>query len=94
MYTRLRFRTVRQLARFSQQTNATPCAPRELNITLSGGTADFNVFKYLADALRRCARAYGEGCERAPLDLLSLCLNSHASNPNLEDIYTALAIAK
>ena len=94
LYTRLRFRTVRQLAEFAQHTTPAPCPPRELSVTLSGGTVDFDVFKYLADALTRCARAHGGDSQKAPLELLSLCLNSHASNPNLGDIYRALVIAR
>lgn len=94
---RLHFRSVRQLTLFAQSTAPLPCAPRELLVTLAGGTADFLTFRYLGDAIRRCVK---ETCPTRetdtclPLELLSLRLNSHTSNPNLPDIYSSLVLVK
>ena len=97
LYSRLHFRSVRQLLLFSQEQAPLPFAPQEIRITLSGGTAEFNMFRYLKDTLSRCIKAVpwsGERPVKLPLELLSLCLNSHTSNPNLNDIYEALSLVE
>lgn len=96
LYSRLRFRSIRQLLLFSQSLSLPPYLPREIHVVLSGGTADFDVFKYLANAITRCIQVVQEGSESAklPLELMYLQLNSHTLNPNLGDIYDALILIK
>ncbi|KIP01317.1 hypothetical protein PHLGIDRAFT_123459 [Phlebiopsis gigantea 11061_1 CR5-6] len=75
--------------------DARACAPREMLLEISGGTADFDVFRYIGDAFKRCLRAAaarGEMSSRLEVELLFLKLNSHKSNPNLSDIYHALVL--
>lgn len=98
VYTRLHFRSVRQLSLFSKGTTQLPCATRALHLTLSGGSADFEVFRYLRDAIERlchrAAEATGLNPTRLNLELLSLRLHSHTSNPNLRHVYDALVVVK
>ncbi|PCH37553.1 hypothetical protein WOLCODRAFT_140923 [Wolfiporia cocos MD-104 SS10] len=108
MHTHLRFRTMRQLILFSEQRTPLVCPPKTLVVLLSGGTPAFDVFLHLAAALRRCKRVapssstsptlsehslYHTASEPLDLDLLSLCLHSHARNPNLQHIHDALVLA-
>ena len=97
LYSRLHFRSARQLSLFSQSTAQIPCTTREVLIELSGGTADFDVFHYIGDVFKRCLGATaenGSSPSRLNLELLFLRLNSHKSNPNLQDIYHALVLVK
>ena len=107
LYTHLRFQTVGQVQRFASTTGRVPCIPRDIELVLASSSADFHVFKYLADAFRRCADslADAEGCSSLkadlnareaglPLESLSLCLNSHSGNPYLYHIYQALKLVK
>ncbi|KAI9070369.1 hypothetical protein FKP32DRAFT_1558101 [Trametes sanguinea] len=109
LHARLRFRSINQLILFSQGKGDLICPPRSLSITLAGGMADFEVFKYLAAALERCRRStralkkqrHGESSpsatlelvDQVPLELLSLRLHSHTNNPHLGYIYEALSLA-
>jgi len=100
LHSHLRFRTIRQLTLFAQQEENAhlACSPRTLTVKLPGGTATYDVFSHLAAALRLCrnsgGRAEGDHSAQVALDLLSLCLHSHARNPNLRNIYDALTLAK
>lgn len=108
LYTKLRFRTIRQLAWFTKLSSPVPYLPREISVCLAGGTVDFSTFRYLKDVFRRCLRpkscdildldlspfATGHNTATLPLDMLYLRLNSHASNPGLHHIYDCLALAK
>ncbi|KZT01346.1 uncharacterized protein LAESUDRAFT_486351 [Laetiporus sulphureus 93-53] len=106
LHSDLRFRTVRQLIRFSEERAVLACPPKTLTISLSGGAASFDVFLHLAVALRRCRMTLtmleqqegphdqtAQQQTQVPLDLLSLCLHSHTRNPSLEHIYEALSMA-
>jgi hypothetical protein len=110
LYARLHFRTVRQLSLFYKNTASIPHIPREIFVSLAGGTADFDVFLHLGAVLKKCladsvfgAHHGNEAMEdqrdemhlsALPLDKLYLRLNSHISNPNLGQIYHALICAK
>ncbi|TBU23354.1 hypothetical protein BD311DRAFT_768597 [Dichomitus squalens] len=109
LYADLDFRSITQLILFSEGTSPLVCTPRTLTVALAGGSADFEVFKYLAAALRRClstsaSRTEEGGIEseseermgndgKVPLELLSLRLHSHSGNPHPSYIYEALALA-
>ncbi|KAI0640407.1 hypothetical protein C8Q79DRAFT_921563 [Trametes meyenii] len=101
LHARLQFCSINQLILFSQGTMPLACAPRTLTVALAGGSADFEVFKHLAAALERCRRSRQstdkngapEGAAQVPLDLISLRLHSHISNPHLGYIYEALSLA-
>ncbi|KAI0634001.1 hypothetical protein C8Q77DRAFT_1055648 [Trametes polyzona] len=56
LHARLRFHSIQQLIRFSEDISPLACAPKSLSVSLAGGTADFEVFKHLAAALGRCRR--------------------------------------
>ncbi len=94
LYSRLQFHTIRQLSLFSKTSYPPAYPPRTVEVTLAGGTADFDVFRYLAAAFKRCNSPSTHSGEppASPLslDLLSLCLNSHVSSPSLQYIYDAL----
>ena len=108
LYKHLQFRTVRQLLQFSQDESSIPYLPQSIELTLSGGTDDFRVFQYLANAIDRCRKGvamrrindsrshstYATALEVLELDQMSLCLNSHSSNPRLYQIYMALTRVK
>lgn len=103
LYTRLRFKTIRQLSLFSQTPSLVPYLPQEVTVTLSGGTADFQVFHYLAGVFKKCISDgiseqhfsnLADSPVALPMDRLYLRLNSHMSNPNLHQIYDALVLAK
>lgn len=103
---RLRFRSLRQLVRFSECTSPLPCSPRRIEITFAGGSTTFEVFKHLESVLRRCLRAVRAGRNKrghvgdaaditqVPLELLSFRLHSHTSNPYLCYIEDALSLVK
>ncbi|KAH9847010.1 hypothetical protein C2E23DRAFT_533661 [Lenzites betulinus] len=106
LHGRLQFRSIQQLILFSKTTSTLSCLPKELSVTLAGGSADFEVFKYLAAALERCRntlrasdKLHEDGPDNAgevtqvPLQLLSLRLHSHTNNPHLGYVYKALSIA-
>ncbi len=101
LYTHLRFHSIRQLSTFAvgREPKELAYRPKTLTVTLSGGTADFDVFRHLAGVLRRCG-AVGAGpsestkTEQVSLDVLSLCLHSHARSPHLRFIYEALSLVK
>ncbi len=54
LHAHLDFRSISQLILFSEGTTRLSCAPKTLAIALAGGSADFEVFKHMAAALRRC----------------------------------------
>lgn len=100
LYTHLRFRSIRQLSAFAND-GLVAYHPKTVTVTLSGGTADFDVFRQLAGVFKRCG-AVGGDCSLAEsgktkqvsLDLLSLCLHSHTRNPQLRYIFEALSLVK
>lgn len=94
LYSHLHFRSVRQLKLFTQDRAPLPCAAREIRIILPGGTVNFDVFRHMQDVFRRCLEWSGNRGERLPLELLSLRLHSHTSNPNLRDIHGALILVE
>lgn len=103
LYAKLCFKTVRQLLAFSSLLSPVPHLPREISVVLAGGLTDFNLFQYLGDAFRRCIRTHTDVSSEAAansstsvlsLDVLYLCLNSHASSPNLHQIYESLSHVK
>ncbi|KAI0752880.1 hypothetical protein C8Q80DRAFT_482968 [Daedaleopsis nitida] len=57
LHAHLRFRSITHLTLFAKSTAALVCAPRSLEIKLAGGEADFEVFKHLTGALRRCLQS-------------------------------------
>ena len=121
LHTHLHFRSADQLSLFARGRTPLSCAPRSLTISFAGGSANFLVFQYLADALRRCGRSsrssypssehslkgsLEHACHnrlknnlhvdegQVSLDVLSLCLHSHTSNPYLSYIHEALSLAR
>ncbi|KAI1790081.1 hypothetical protein LXA43DRAFT_530627 [Ganoderma leucocontextum] len=54
LHAHLEFCSIGQLILFSEGTTRLACAPRTLAIALAGGSADFEIFKHMAAALRRC----------------------------------------
>ncbi|KAI0768284.1 hypothetical protein BD413DRAFT_479577 [Trametes elegans] len=108
LHARLRFRSINSLILFSQGAAPLVCAPKSLSVTLAGGSADYEVFTYLAAALKRCRRSLQadetrqegpggtgepEEATQVPLELLSLRLHSHINNPHLACVYEALSLA-
>lgn len=100
LYTRLHFRSVHQLSLFVSSTSPLPVAPRHIELTLPGGTAAFSVFRNLEQVFRRCDNVEDKKTSTAglshplALESLSLCLNSHSSNPYLHYVYKALKLVK
>ena len=110
LHAHLDFRSIGQLILFSEGTTRLSCTPKTLAIALAGGSADFQIFKYMAAALRRCLYwiassqadvGSNDFCNssysdgtKLPLELLSLRLHSHSGNPHLSYVYEALALAK
>ena len=110
LHAHLDFRSIGQLILFSEGTAQLSCHPKTLVIALAGGEADFEVFKHMAAALRRCLSTASLQADvgsndlgssspyldgtKLPLELLSLRLHSHSGNPHLSYVYEALALAK
>lgn len=105
LYGRLCFRSIRQLATFAKGSSVIPYTPKHIEVTLAGGAADFHIFGLLIDVFRRCIISMSSysntlpgtlagGSPSLPLDSLSLCLNSHSSNPFLQHVYNALRLVK
>lgn len=110
VHTHLRFYSITQLHLFAAGQAPLICPPKSIVIALAGGAADFQVFRHLAGALRRCQKARSisnsvaddepdgrdeqSAPSQLPLELLSLRLHSHSSNPHLSYIYEALSLAK
>ncbi|KAL6306914.1 hypothetical protein BKA93DRAFT_125469 [Sparassis latifolia] len=97
LHSNLHFRSIGQLTVFARETTPLVCPPKSLVITLAGGSASFDVFLHLADALLRCKQSIDDEERKqdkpVPLDLLSLCLHSHTRNPHQKYIYDALTLA-
>lgn len=85
LYRRLSFRNAQQLKLFSQVTSSVPFPPRHIELSLPGGSVDFLLFQALGSAFVRCSNDKTPG--GLALESLSLCLNSHQSNPYLYHIY-------
>ena len=110
LHAHLDFRSIGQLILFSEGTTRLSCTPKTLVIALAGGEADFEIFKHMAAALRRCLSTASLQADvgsndignnspyldgaKLPLELLSLRLHSHSGNPHLSYVYEALALAK
>lgn len=99
LHSHLNFRSIDQLTLFASNTSPLACLPRSIVVTLAGGLADFDVFRYLSTTLRRCRTSvpgtdFTEPNAQLPLELMSLCLHSHSRNPNQQYIYEALAQAR
>ncbi|KAI0795557.1 hypothetical protein C8Q75DRAFT_456470 [Abortiporus biennis] len=104
IYTHLYFTSTRSLRHFIDTLKSHSLElprPRTITLKFSGGAADFEVFILLAWVFRRYASGAMEGLDtntgsEAPLsldlDLLNLCLNSHARNPHLRYVYEALSL--
>lgn len=99
LYSNLTFHSNGQLRRFAGLTFPLRWKPRTILVVLSGGTADFDVFRHLAGALLRCGARQPEPAildqgEQFPLERLEFCMHSHSRNPNLRDVFSALTLAK
>ena len=108
LHANLSFRSITQLILFSEGTSPLFSAPRTLTITLAGGSADFEIFKYMAAALRRCLRsiadlrgtkggdplAFDKGTERGTkVPLELLSLRLHSHSGNPHLSYIYEALA-
>ncbi|EMD37108.1 hypothetical protein CERSUDRAFT_155594 [Gelatoporia subvermispora B] len=98
LHTHIYFSNTPQLTCFGEQTTPLVCCPKTVSVSLAGGAATFDVFVHLGAVLRRCLAFWRNTDDdlveaKLPLDLLSLCLHSHARNPNLPHIYEALSLA-
>lgn len=97
LHAHLNFNSIFQLIRFAESPLPLACHPRTMIIALAGGTADFEVFKYLALAFRRCLGSRvtprrhldGDGCkaydcceEDTKVPLDLLSLRLHSHNGN------------
>lgn len=88
LYTHLRFRSVSQVQRFATTAFPVPCLPRHIELVLSSSSADFYVFRYLADVFKRCgdsaALAHAGGnLKEAGLPLDSLLLSPKRPSASL-----------
>ena len=54
LHAHLDFHSISQLILFSEGTGRLSCAPKTLSVSLAGSSADFEIFKHMAAALRRC----------------------------------------
>ncbi|KAI0693679.1 hypothetical protein C8T65DRAFT_760370 [Cerioporus squamosus] len=54
LHGRLHFYSINQLSLFANGSAPLACAPRSVTISLAGGSADFEVFRHLMGALKRC----------------------------------------
>lgn len=97
IYTRLNFHSTQQLSLFATPNDPPLYSPRTIDLKLSGGAADFEVFRLLEKVLRRCGGRQPEDSEtdervQVSLELLSLCLHSHTTDPHLRWVFHALSL--
>jgi hypothetical protein len=99
----LLFKTSAQLALFNSSSTPLSCMPKTVELSLGGGTSDFNTFGWLHAAFLRCLKdriepimSHSGVCftPRIELEGVYLCFHSHARNKRLHVIRKALGIIK
>ncbi|KII91487.1 hypothetical protein PLICRDRAFT_173330 [Plicaturopsis crispa FD-325 SS-3] len=103
LYTHLHFKSTAQLRSFSREYSLLCSPAKSITVRVAGGESDYDLFSCLRLAVVRCMSAAPSPAyppvtttprarrnSQLHLDTLSLCLNSHARDPNLQAVEDSL----